>query len=194
MMKENAKTMGVETDNIALALASGDDHAIKMTGQITDRIFKNGVLVEERVGHNLVVNTALNLIMALLKIHSGYSGIQYWAIGSGASSWDSSLPNPTRGETRLTAEIGRVAIDPSEIVFLNGSLQESSTPTNIIQITHTFGADDCNGKWREFGIFGGNATASANSGIMINKRHHEVITKTRDMTVERIMRFTLSLA
>ena len=194
MMKENAKTMGVDTDNIALALASGDDHSIKMTGQITDRIFKNGVLVEERVGHNLVVNTALNLIMALLKRQSGYSGIQYWAVGSGASSWDSGLPSPTAGDTRLTAEIGRVAIDPSEIVFLNGSLQVSSTPTNIIQITHTFGVNDCNGSWREFGIFGGNATASANSGIMINKRNHEVITKTSEMTVERVMRFTLSLA
>lgn len=193
-MKENAKTMGVDTDNIALALASGDDHAIKMTGQITDRIFKNGVLVEERVGHNLVVNTALNLIMALLKRQSGYSGIQYWAVGSGASSWDSGLPSPTAGDTRLTAEIGRVAISPSEIVFLNGNLQVSSTPTNIIQITHTFGVNDCNGKWREFGIFGGNATASANSGIMINKRNHEVITKTSEMTVERVMRFTLSLA
>lgn len=193
-MKENAKTMGVDTDNIALALASGDDHAIKMTGQITDRIFKNGVLVEERVGHNLVVNTALNLIMALLKRQSGYSGIQYWAVGSGASSWDSGLPSPSASDTRLTAEIGRVAIDPSEIVFLNGSLQVSSTPTNIIQITHTFGVNDCNGKWREFGIFGGNATASANSGIMINKRNHEVITKTSEMTVERVMRFTLSLA
>ena len=194
MMKENAKTMGVDTDNIALALASGDDHSIKMTGQITDRIFKNGVLVEERVGHNLVVNTALNLIMALLKRQSGYSGIQYWAVGSGASSWDSGLPSPTAGDTRLTAEIGRVAISPSEIVFLNGNLQVSSTPTNIIQITHTFGVNDCNGKWREFGIFGGNATASANSGIMINKRNHEVITKTSEMTVERVMRFTLSLA
>ena len=194
MMKENAKTMGVDTDNIALALASGDDHSIKMTGQITDRIFKNGVLVEERVGHNLVVNTALNLIMALLKRQSGYSGIQYWAVGSGASSWDSGLPSPTAGDTRLTAEIGRVAISPSEIVFLNGNLQVSSTPTNIIQITHTFGVNDCNGKWREFGIFGGNATARANSGIMINKRNHEVITKTSEMTVERVMRFTLSLA
>ena len=194
MMKDNTRTRGVDTDNIALALASGDDHSIKMTGQITDRIFKNGVLVEERVGHNLVVNTALNLIMALLKRQSGYSGIQYWAVGSGASSWDSSLPSPTAGDTRLTAEIGRVAIDPSEIVFLNGSLQVSSTPTNIIQITHTFGVNDCNGKWREFGIFGGNATASANSGIMINKRNHEVITKTSEMTVERVMRFTLSLA
>ena len=193
-MKENAKTMGVDTDNIALALASGDYHSIKMTGQITDRIFKNGVLVEERVGHNLVVNTALNLIMALLKRQSGYSGIQYWAVGSGASSWDSGLPSPTAGDTRLTAEIGRVAIDPSEIVFLNGNLQVSSTPTNIIQITHTFGVNDCNGKWREFGIFGGNATSSANSGIMINKRNHEVITKTSEMTVERVMRFTLSLA
>lgn len=194
MINENAGTMCNDIDKIALALASGDTHSVKMTGEITDQIFKNGTLVEERKGHNLVVNSILKLIMCLLKNQSGYSGIQYWAVGSGASSWDSSMPSPDVNATRLTAEIGRVAIPSSEIVFLDSNNNVSSTPTNIIQITHTFGTTDCNGVWREFGIFGGNATATANSGLMINKRHHAVITKTSEMTVERIMRFTLSLA
>ena len=181
-------------DLLLMKLSGDDTQGLKMTGQITDRIYKNGVLVEERVGHNLVVNSVLKLIMCLLKRQSGYSGIQYWAVGSGASSWDSSLPTPSAGDTRLTAEIGRVAISPSEIVFLDSNLNVSSSPTNIIQITHTFGTGDCNGKWREFGIFGGNATATANSGLMINKRNHDVITKTNEMTVERVMRFTLNLS
>ena len=95
--------------------------------------------------------------------------------------------------TRLTAEIGRVAIPASEITFLDSNYNEVSNPTNIIQIKHTFGVSDCNGTWREFGIFGGNATATTNSGLLINKRHHSVLTKTSEMTVERTMRFTLNL-
>ena len=66
-------------------------------------------------------------------------------------------------------------------------------PSNILQIRRVFTEIECNGVWREFGIFGGNATETANSGIMINKRHHGVITKTNEMKVERIMRFVLSL-
>ena len=193
-MKENVKVCQMDSEMLAMKLAGGDVSSVHMTGQSIDRIYKNGRLVDEIVGHNLVVNSFLNLVMCLLKQQSGYSGIQYWAVGSGSSSWDSSLPTPSAGDTRLTAEIGRVAISPSEIVFLDSNLNVSSSPTNIIQITHTFGTGDCNGKWREFGIFGGNATATANSGLMINKRNHDVITKTNEMTVERVMRFTLNLS
>lgn len=192
-MKENINMAHRDDERLAVNLMNGDPTGIHMTGQITDRIYKNGVLVDEVVGENLVVNSFLNLVMCLLKQQSGYSGIQYWAVGSGASSWDSSMPTPELSATRLTAEIGRVAISKDAIKFLDTDFNEVTTPTNIIQITHTFGENECNGVWREFGIFGGNATASANSGIMINKRHHAVITKTSELTVERIMRFTLSL-
>ena len=81
----------------------------------------------------------------------------------------------------------------NDISFLNANYRAVSTPTNILQIKHTFGSADCNGTWREFALFGGNASSAINSGIMINKRHHAIITKTSDMTVERTMRFTLNL-
>lgn len=170
-----------------------EGHQVHMTGEIIDRIHYKDGRVEERVGHNLVVNNFLNLVMSLLKGQAGYKGIQYWAVGSGASSWDGSMPNPDIKSTKLTAELGRVAIGAGEIKFLNSDYNEVSTPTNILQISHTFGPSDCNGVWREFGIFGGNATTAKDSGIMINKRHHAVITKTEEMTIERIMRFTLNL-
>lgn len=195
-MRVNEKINMNQQDNerLALKLMAGDCHNVQMKGQCIDRIFnKKGELVEEIVGHNLVVSSFLNLVMCLLKQQNGYSGIQYWAIGSGASTWDSNTPSPEIGATRLTAELGRVPISANEITFLNSNYEEVSTPTNILQIKHTFGASDCNGVWREFGIFGGNATANANSGIMINKRHHAVITKTEEMTIERTMRFTLNL-
>lgn len=184
-----------DNERMAMTLMANDPCNVHMTGQTIDRIFKNGVLAEEIHGHNLIVNSYLNLVMCLLKQQSGYSGIQYWAVGKGGSTaWGvDDPPAPEVTATRLTNEIGRVAISPSEIVFLNSNFDVVNTPSNIIQITHTFGSADCNGEWREFGIFGGNATAALNSGIMINKRHHKVITKTSEMTVERIMRFTLSL-
>lgn len=183
-----------DSEKLALKLVAGDCHNVHMTGQCIDRIFnKEGELIEEIVGHNLVVNSFLNLVMCLLKQQSGYSGIQYWAIGSGASAWDSQLPSPEITASRLTTEIGRVPILQNEITFLSPDFNEISTPSNIIQIKHTFGASDCNGVWREFGIFGGNATSDANSGIMINKRHHAIITKTEEMVIERTMRFTLNL-
>ena len=192
-MKDNVSMCQHDNEKLAMRMIAGDCHNVHMTGQITDRIFKNGEFVEEIVGHNLVINSFLNLVMCLLKHQNGYSGIQYWAVGTGAEAWDTTMPSPSIDATRLTSELGRVAILPSEITFLDGAYNEVSTPTNIIQIKHTFGVNDCNGVWREFGIFGGNATADANSGIMINKRHHAVITKTEEMTIERTMRFTLSL-
>ena len=193
MFNDNTKFKQEDNEMMNLQTLSKEGHQVHMTGEIIDRIHYADGHVAERVGHNLVVNSFLNLVMCLLKQQSGYKGIQYWAVGSGASSWDASLPNPDISATKLTSELGRVPIAASEIQFLNSNYNVVTTPTNILQISHTFGPTDCNGVWREFGIFGGNATTAANSGIMINKRHHAVITKTEEMTIERIMRFTLNL-
>lgn len=195
MICENTKMRQQDNEKLVAKLMSGDLSGVKMIGESIDRVFnaKTGALIEERHGHNLVVNSFLRLVMCLLKRQSGYIGIQYWAVGSGAASWDSDIPTPSISATSLTSELGRVAISPSEISFLDSNYNVVNTPTNIIQVTHVFGTSDCNGVWREFGLFGGNATTSANSGIMINKRHHAILTKTEEMTVERTMRFTLSL-
>lgn len=194
MFSEKTGSRSTDIELLGIKLEGKEQYPIKMVGDTLDRITYKDGRVEEIVGHNIVVNSFLNLVMCLLKKQTGYNGIQYWAVGSGSSSWDNSIPTPELTANRLTAEIGRVEIRPDEISFLDTGFNKISTPSNIIQIEHTFGANDCNGSWREFAIFGGNATATVNSGIMINKRHHAVITKTDEMTVERVMRFTLSLA
>ena len=195
MFNERVRTKNSDESKASLALAHSADLGVKMTGHIIDRIFdKEGNLIDVIEGHNLVVNSFLNLVNCLLKGESGYAGITYWAVGSGADSWDTVTPNPTLNETTLTNEIGRVAIASDEIKFLDDSFNESLVPTHILQIKHTFGVNDCNGKWREFGIFGGDATLTADSGVIINKRHHAIITKTSEMSVERTMRFNLSLS
>lgn len=193
MLNEKCSGNSSDSDMLGLKLNSLDNKDVHMTGEIVDTIHYKDGRVEKRVGHNLVVDSFLNLVMCLLKNESGMSGIKYWAVGSGLSTWDDTMPNPSREETTLTSELGRVKIDPSEIVFLDNKYLVSDTPTNIIQITHLFSEADCNGVWREFGIFGGNATEDKDSGVMINKRHHAILTKTSEMTVERVMRFTLTL-
>lgn len=193
MYNDNSRLPGADIEHSVISMTSSDIHNMYMTGEITDKIFKDGKLVEVIEGHNLVVNSFLKLVMALCKGEAEYKGIQYWAVGSGQDDWDTTTPDPEINATKLTTEIGRVAIDPSNIKFLTSEYTESPTPTNILEIKHVFGTADCNGKWREFGIFGGNATEVADSGIMINKRHHNIITKTEDMTIERTMRFILSL-
>lgn len=142
-------------------------------------------------GHNIVVEKVLCLIMGMLK--GQLSGIQYWAVGSGSDSWDSTPVNPTLTEVKLTNELGRKAITSSNIKFVNPSTyEEVSEVTNCLQIECTFYEEDCNGKWREFGIFGGNATTTKNSGYMIDKKHHSVINKTSDMVVNRKIFLTVT--
>jgi len=193
MFNENGAVSRFDAEQLAMRLHSRDLSDVHMTGEHIDRIYKNGVLVEERHGHNLVVTSFLRLVMCLVKRQDGFSGIQYWAVGSGADAWDADIPVPDLAATRLTNEIGRIAISPEDMTFLDTDFKEITTPSNIIQVRKLFSETECNGVWREFGLFGGNATDSANSGIMVNKRHHAILTKTEEMTVERIMRFTLSL-
>lgn len=166
---------------------------LKVTGEYKDTIkYKNGK-IETKEGHNIVVTSFLNLVTSLLAGKAG--GIKYWAIGSGESSWSSSLPEATTSETRLTSEIGRKAINTSDMVFLDSSGEVSDSPTNKLKITVTFGYDECTGTWREFGLFGGSeASSTSNSGIMIDKKNHADITKSIDMEITRELTLTLNLA
>lgn len=193
MFKDNTNFKQEDKEIMGIKMESVDGHNIHMVGHSIDRIYKNGVLVDEIHSHNLIVNSFLNLVMCLMKQQNGYKGLQYWAVGSGSASWDTTPVTPDIKATRLTAEIGRVALSADCFSFLNSENEVVTTPSNILQVRRVFGENECNGVWREFGIFGGNATTAVNSGIMINKRHHGVITKTNDMTVERIMRFVLNL-
>ena len=119
MFKDNTNFRQEDKENMSIQMLSEDGHNVHMTGQITDKIYKNGKLVQVIEGHNLVVNSFLKMVMTLCKGQAGYAGLQYWAVGSGATSWDTSMPDPEINASRLTAEIGRVPISASEITFLN---------------------------------------------------------------------------
>lgn len=168
---------------------------VKVSGYIKDTIHHlDSGEVEVREGHNLVVTSFTKLVMSIIGRTTGFTGLKYWAVGKGSEAWDENPTQPISSETRLTNEIGRKEIPVSAFKFLDADGEEVSEPTNRLQVTLSFNSTECNGEWREFGLFGGDATSSINTGIMMNKRHHAVITKTKDMVIERVMIFTLNLA
>ena len=161
-------------------------------GEFTDTITYADGRKEVREGHNLIVNDIGKLIASLFKKESGYTGLSYWAIGSGQDAWDTSTANPTVNDTKLETEIFRKEIQKSDIKFIDGEGREQGSPTNRIAVTVTFSTTEANGKWREFGIYGGNATATKDSGLMINHKIHKILTKDETMTIERQIRFTFN--
>ena len=90
-------------------------------GEYTDTIRYADGTVEVIKSHNLIVDGLYKIITSLLSAKGGYSGLQYSAVGSGNPSWDSELPNPQTSDTRLTQEIGRKKIQPSDFAWVNAS-------------------------------------------------------------------------
>lgn len=157
---------------------------VKAIGETHDIItYKDGTVVDTGWSRNTIVIGLNKLLSAMLKGDPTYPGIKYWAIGSSDTV-------PTVNDVGCTTEIARKAIPSDAISYRNSNGTVSSAPTNILQVTLTFAQDEANGTWKEFSIFGGNATASLGSGIAINHKVHGVITKTNEMTVERTIRFT----
>lgn len=142
-------------------------------------------------GHNLVVDSASILIACLMKGKEGIGGVKYFAVGKGSSNWSNEAPPlPDAPTSHLVAETYRKVINPADVVFIDAANEVSQSPTNRIQITVTFNENEANGELREIGIFGGDATDKADSGIMVNCKYHPLIYKTTGMKLERIVRFT----
>lgn len=189
----NEQYKGVsDTNSIVIAHTMEDALKHKFTGEIFDTfIYPDGTREQIHHGFNLVVNSCSILIASLMKRQAGFSGIGFWAVGSGLAGWSNNTPpSPVAGDTRLVTEIFRKAVGTSDIAYLDVSNNETASPTSRIQIKVTFMENEANGDLREFGLFGGTATATVNSGQMINYKTHGLIFKTSGMKLERILRLT----
>lgn len=139
---------------------------------------------------NLIVLDFGRLLAALCKNHAGFTGMGYWEVGSGDTSWDTSMPSPQVGDVALLTPHTRVAV---AIYFLDSSNNRISDPnvvTNKIELEAMFPEGVATGALREFGIFGGNASATLGSGIMCDRVIHPVINKPANMALLRKIRFT----
>ena len=120
--------------------------------------------------------------------------LTYFEVGKLLSDVGKEYGNDIIGQyaEKLVNEVGRKVIPASAFAFLFFFFRVSSTPTNVLQITLTFGANDCNGDWREFAIYGGNATSTLGTGIMINHKTHALLVKTNTIQVQRQIKFTFN--
>ncbi len=122
--------------------------------------------------NNLVVQSCNFLLAALMKRETDISGISYWAIGTGNPDWDNRIPSPGFTDTQLFNEVARVPLALSQIVYIDNENEVSESTTDRLEITATFNADALGFEdahpLREFGLFGGDASETLNSGFMID--------------------------
>lgn len=138
----------------------------------TFRDARTGRITKQIKAHNLVVNTGLNSIAARL---SGVSNpttkgsITYCALGTGTDA-------PAAGDTTLQTELIRKQVSVR------------SFAANVAQFRTFFNTSEGNDTIREIGLFGDDASASANSGTLfarlaVNKTKTSAETLTLDWQV-----------
>jgi len=130
---------------------------------------------------NVVVFRAIDLIAGLLRNEPGLGGISYWAVGSGQREQPEAAMRRAR---RLVNEIYRKPLDPEEDI-------EFDPKTRTLTIQTTFEAGEAVGDLREFGLFGGDASARPDSGYLINYATHDVIQKSEEVVLGRKLVLTL---
>lgn len=195
-MKDGFSVNGMAQDSVSLFVTeqeNGTGSGFK--GEVFDTIYYADGRVEKREkSFNIIVKDFNRLITAFLKGETGYTtGNLYWAMGSGRTAWDTSAYTPVDTTDRLFTETYRKVIPAENRYFVTELGQRSETITNRLQLDIALESAEANGlSFREFGIFGGNASATVNSGILINHKVHPRIDKTEGMRIERSVRFTFN--
>jgi hypothetical protein len=153
--------------------------------KITDTLYRANGDVITSVMENTVVNGLSKFLGALFKGQAGINPSYYFTFGEGLPSWDSNIPDVDLNSTKLTTEIYRKLIPVSDIHYLDEGDNITASITNKIRMSVRLGSGEGTGRIREFGIMAGNATSQINSGILINKKHHALVTKGESDILER---------
>jgi len=145
---------------------------------------------------NAIVASCDRLLAALMKREAGVQGILYWAIGSGDAGWDLALPEATPAASWLVSEVARQQLSPEQIGYVDQSGAPAGTPKNCLEITAEFGVGDLPAEGltplREFGLFGGDATAGAGTGLMVDYVIHPRIDLGGGLTLRRTLRLSFA--
>lgn len=175
-----------------------DESVVRVKGEYRDRIFDaQGNLLEDRGWKgNQVQNTNATVLAALVKKQASWQGFQYLALGEGQSSWDTSAPAQAETDTTLNNEGFRKAVSAGNVTWRDPSsfADVDPTPTNVIQVDITIATTEANGlSLREFGLFGGTATVTPDSGYMMNWVVHSRIDKDPSISIQRSIRWTFTV-
>ncbi len=156
----------------------------------------NTVTGERRILHagipNLIVVGFGALVASLLRggVVNSFP-ISYWAVGEGEGAfWDDLTTTQRQSKSLFTLtglydETFRVA---TTNVFIDDNDDEvaDDPPTNRLEIRAVFGAD-VTGSLREFGLFGGAATATLGTGLLIDHKAHQVITVNESIGLQNVL-------
>lgn len=140
---------------------------------------------------NLVVDQA-SILMAQLAKGDATGGIKYIAVGTGVGTGDTQNPEaPNANMYKLRNEIAR---KPATISYYTGAeaiaCKRGTGRTNMLDITVEFGADEAVGALTEMAVFGGDATATKDSGDMLNCKTFPVWNKPQGAILKWTWRFT----
>lgn len=148
---------------------------------------EGGEIIDALEVPNLIVNKASVLMAQRLAPGSAQGvntgtfiadGLQYLAVGTG--NWtDLQTPvDPQLSDVKLKAELFRKEF--TDWSFLNADGSKAAGATNILQLVTTFENNEAVGALVEMGLFGGNASASKDSGHMFNYKTFKVWNKPDD--------------
>jgi len=120
---------------------------------------------------------------------SAFSDDIYLALGEGLTAWDGETIHPRRSDVRLARETTRMIIRPEQMRYLDEQHQTSDLPTTCVEVTALLSGDDIGAMTlREFGLFGGDATSAADSGLMIDYVIHPRIDLAPGLDISRTIR------
>lgn len=191
MAEKMNKQFGSMEDMVTTSYQSSENSSFSFKGEVFDTIHHvDGTIEKRERSFNIVVDSISKLISALIKHETAYiDGRLYWAVGQGLPNWDTAPYSPVATTTTLIDEVFRKQITSRSFIDTEGNPTE--VVTNRLQLDITLETNEANGfSLREFGIFGGNVTSVADSGVMINHKAHSRIDKEEGMKVERSVRFT----
>ncbi len=125
------------------------------TGKVEKGHYKNvvtldaGILLARFIKSTIVAHTSEPSFGAL-----------FLAVGTGDPAWDPlNPPPPTNTQRSLFNELARKQIASTNFVAGNGSV--SAVPTNVIDLTTTFGLTEAVGTLMEMGLIGGDCSSNA---------------------------------
>lgn len=177
---------------------SKDTQKLQIKGEWWDEVYKQdpetGQLVLDYVTEvrtNTKMDAVAVLMAALMANDPTQGGILYHAQGRGDAGWGAVPPAVNTADTTLFDEAYRKV--PDSIVFLDPSDVVVPGPTNVIRIRTVYGLAELAGETlREQALFGGDATATTDSGIIINTIRHDGIFKSGAVQLARNVKLTFS--
>lgn len=177
----------------------------EVEGSYSDVItYADGTKEEHAEEKNIIIIDFAKLVAVLFNSASGYSGITHLAIGQGSPTWDdmSTSERKTKSTVTLKKLYDEIARTTTVISYLDDDNNEVTLPEFLeadnegarLKMEAFFGLD-VSGYLREFGVFGGNATDTKDSGIMINHKAHGLVSMNTGgvsgMTLSRTYRLRL---